>query len=606
MINIIYEKKYANGLIDYTDSEGNIIDYTDTKYTDEEEWYIDTTPEERRAYAAQRLETQRFLRESAARRGRMFDSPTLNPSPKERDFPSPPAPLPGGEGRSTPSPLRGTPTDASVSTVSPTLGGEFKQRQPLWGKYWAERELCLLAGDTGTGKTLLALNIAKQLAGGCVLGNDENVGKPRKVLYVDFELDREGFEIRLGNGENRGEVLSNLYWAGYNQKGVMPKTHSDACAWMLDTIQGYLQDTEAEVLIIDQPDRLHIAPQRWRELLFALKKLIAERGIAVMLIVNTKPRNYARPMELSHINNYAILGLAADCIVGIGMNYNDWLTRYIKPFKLKNRALNRSEALEGFVIDGQGGFPPARERDFDEEEYTPSPLRGTPTDASVSTVSPTLGGEIPSPPAPLPMGEGSFYTPSPSTNVLGTPPPEVSGAGESFSPVLQGEILQIILTVARDEEDFLKPTKTKIKEQKMIAAEKMRKCGLPVDHIAIELDLPECIVKRWVRGIKVISGEGRGVLSFHPSPSPPPRERGFDDDEYTPSPSANALGTPPWQGESLYIVYDKPEELSDEEWAVCVNNPASVYYDEFAYNPYLIERERREMGRENRLGVRVE
>ncbi|UPT65607.1 MAG: hypothetical protein M0D57_13815 [Sphingobacteriales bacterium JAD_PAG50586_3] len=34
---------------------------------------------------------------------------------------------------------------------------------------------------------------------------------------------------------------------------------------------------------------------------------------------------------------------------------------------------------------------------------------------------------------------------------------------------------------------------------------------------------------------------------------------------------------------------EKPDSLTDEEWAVCVNNPESVNYDAFAFNPYLPE-----------------
>ncbi|UPT68605.1 MAG: hypothetical protein M0D57_08280 [Sphingobacteriales bacterium JAD_PAG50586_3] len=66
----------------------------------------------------------------------------------------------------------------------------------------------------------------------------------------------------------------------------------------------------------------------------------------------------------------------------------------------------------------------------------------------------------------------------------------------------RGFILQIFLTAAMDEEAYLKPSKTKIREQKMIAAESMRKDGMLIDNIAIELDVPEGTVKRWVAGVE--------------------------------------------------------------------------------------------------------
>jgi hypothetical protein len=184
------------------------------------------------------------------------------------------------------------------------------------------------------------------------------VGKPRTVLYVDFELDNESFYARCADDEN----LDNLYWAGYNSQGAMPHNLSDACDWMLTTIDGYLKETDAEVLIIDQPDRLHINPQRWRDLMFTLKRLIATRGIAILVVVNTKPRNYSKPMELSHIYNHRILRPVADSVVGIGANYADYFTRYLKTFKLRNRGLNRNCKPDSFSI-------------FDEEETGGSKLQ---------------------------------------------------------------------------------------------------------------------------------------------------------------------------------------------------------------------------------------
>ncbi|UPT68603.1 MAG: AAA family ATPase [Sphingobacteriales bacterium JAD_PAG50586_3] len=131
----------------------------------------------------------------------------------------------------------------------------------MWGNYWSERELCIVAGDTGVGKTVLALHIAKALAGGCVVGVEDNVGRPRKVLYVDFELDREGFYLRYGNDD----TLEHLYWAGYNQSGSMPGHVDNACEWMLDSIKAYIKEYGIEAVIIDQPDRLRLSPKQWQD-----------------------------------------------------------------------------------------------------------------------------------------------------------------------------------------------------------------------------------------------------------------------------------------------------------------------------------------------------
>jgi AAA domain len=324
------ERKDANGVVYYTDLEGNRIEPV-IEYNTEEQWFIDTTAGERAAYY---LERQKVREEYLVEKDRwnrvLLLKEHFTPLPLN-DHPLPPPKLGGG--------------------FAAELGGGSAaklKRQPLWGNYWAERELCVLAGDTGAGKTTLALQVAKHLAGGCVLGDEDNVGKPRQVLYVDFELDSEGFYARYGDD---ADTLLNLHWAGYNRNSRMPNQKGDICEWMLDNLKEYIKQTNAEVLIIDQPDRLHINPALWKKLLDMLHVFVREQKLAVMLVLNTKPRNYARPLELNHIYQHKTLALVADSIVAVAADYNNHYNRYIKQFKNRNRALILNAPKEVFSIE---------------------------------------------------------------------------------------------------------------------------------------------------------------------------------------------------------------------------------------------------------------
>jgi hypothetical protein len=596
-INIIVERKYANGIKYYTDGDGNPIDYEE-KYDPEVQYYIDTTAEERAEAEVRRLETQAYMRDYYSKRQQMFvvKNPPMTtyvswqaPAPFPRgegscNQPALQAPLLKKEGCYTPSPLRGTP---------PTLGGEFA-RQPLWGSYWAERELCVVAGDTGVGKTLLALQVAKALAGGRVLGVEDNIGRPRKVLYLDFELDAEALYERFGVDD----TLEHLYWAGYNKSGKRPSHLEDAGAWMLTTLKDCITEYSIDAIIIDQPDRLRLTPQKWDELLMRLKDITRIDKVAIMLIVNTKPRNFNRPLELSHIYNHRTLSFDADSIVAIGADYKHGAQRYIKPLKNKNRALWRNGDLEGFWIVEPGMDSPLE----GEEDYTPSALCATP---------PTLGGEFdgdlnrtpPSaerghPQTSLPPSGYSLQRETANSHPSLNPSPKVEG--------LERFILQIFLTAACPEEDYLRPSKTRLREQKMIAAESMRKDEMPIDDIAIELGVPEGTVKRWVAGI-------RGARGYKKTSLPPSgdsltegdRPRTAHDDRdisegeelRNPSPS-HSEGTPTDAAVSTnsFKKGDLLPRVLPVDWEYSVNNPDSPNYDPFAYNPYLIENEQREMG----------
>ena len=61
---------------------------------------------------------------------------------------------------------------------------ELVDPEPLWKTFWFDGEICCLFADTGAGKSVLAVQIAKGLA--------EN----KKVLYYDFELSEKQLEMR--------------------------------------------------------------------------------------------------------------------------------------------------------------------------------------------------------------------------------------------------------------------------------------------------------------------------------------------------------------------------------------------------------------------------
>lgn len=65
-----------------------------------------------------------------------------------------------------------------------TESRELADPLPLWKNFWYEGEICCLFGDTGTGKSILTVQIAKEIA------------ESKKILYFDFELSEKQFEMR--------------------------------------------------------------------------------------------------------------------------------------------------------------------------------------------------------------------------------------------------------------------------------------------------------------------------------------------------------------------------------------------------------------------------
>lgn len=70
-----------------------------------------------------------------------------------------------------------------------TESRELADPLPLWKNFWYEGEICCLFGDTGTGKSILAVQIAKDIA------------ESKKILYFDFELSEKQFEMRYKSSD---------------------------------------------------------------------------------------------------------------------------------------------------------------------------------------------------------------------------------------------------------------------------------------------------------------------------------------------------------------------------------------------------------------------
>jgi hypothetical protein len=84
----------------------------------------------------------------------------------------------------------------------------------LFFDLWREGDFCIFFGDSGLGKSLLAVQIAEALAKGRIYNeptdNDLTVTKPVPILYLDAELSAKQFELRY-SVEQHDKSLINHY-----------------------------------------------------------------------------------------------------------------------------------------------------------------------------------------------------------------------------------------------------------------------------------------------------------------------------------------------------------------------------------------------------------
>lgn len=228
--------------------------------------------------------------------------------------------------------------------------GKPLKAPPIWRNYWSEGELCVLAGDTGAGKSLLSITLAKEIAKGC----DEIA--PRKVLYIGHDYDTRGFAERYG--ERDAEADSNFFFALFNQGeyGIYKK-YVEVREWLLEGLVSLLDQTQAKLLIFDQPDRLNLSNVQWIDFLNVVEKLRRERDLSVLLVVSTRTRNTGRAVELYHAYKHQLTTTFADSVVAVCRSQRLPQERYIKHLKCKNRLPATLGVVEVFhIIDTDDNY----------------------------------------------------------------------------------------------------------------------------------------------------------------------------------------------------------------------------------------------------------
>lgn len=81
----------------------------------------------------------------------------------------------------------------TAMTANQTLEAAKKLPNPrkLWKEFWYENEVCCLFADTNVGKSVLAVQIANEIA------------KTDTVLYYDFELGEKQFQMRYTDPQSQ-------------------------------------------------------------------------------------------------------------------------------------------------------------------------------------------------------------------------------------------------------------------------------------------------------------------------------------------------------------------------------------------------------------------
>lgn len=238
--------------------------------------------------------------------------------------------------------------------------------KPLWQNILNENEIAIGAGETGVGKSIVAVNILEDIA-----------RSGRKVLYYDFELSKKQFEDRY-----KGYIFSeNFFFADWEPDPDQPDINFN-----FDTIKADIEETGIDIVCIDNITALSLKntvdPDAALEVMRGLKWLQKHSKLTVLVLAHVPKRHQTNPMSINDLAGSKLLANFADSVFFVNFSKLGDNVRYIKHVKTRTPKLCSTfsvmleKGIDGMVRAKFDGF-------ISESEH----LTGQPLDARIITTA---------------------------------------------------------------------------------------------------------------------------------------------------------------------------------------------------------------------------
>ena len=240
----------------------------------------------------------------------------------------------------------------------------------LFDSFWYEGELCFFFSDTGSGKTILAVQIAQSIASGKSIHEDIKMTAPKqKVLLCEFELSTKQFESRYKNkltGE-RYDLSEDIYRVEIDLSNFDFKNNLEEA--VINEIRVLLLNTGIKVVIIDNITFITDTNKFDQAIKFMQKmnRLKRELNLSILVLGHTPKRNIMEPITQNSMTGSKKLMDLSDSSFTIGKSSKGENQRYLKQIKVRQDAFKYGvdnvlgceiEKLNGFLSFQMVGYSP--------------------------------------------------------------------------------------------------------------------------------------------------------------------------------------------------------------------------------------------------------
>lgn len=208
-------------------------------------------------------------------------------------------------------------------------------KRELFGSFWKERELAILVGATGSGKSLLAVQIAAAISEGREVGGFGCKAGAQPVLYLDFENGIEDHTERAADYD----FAHNLLRVSFNGDA----SPEEFASQVVPEIRSLCVQTGARAVIIDNISWLFAdlnvktdIHQASGALLKNLNLLRQSEGIAVLVVAHTNKDKGFTPFSLADVSGSSNITRYAERVFALARSYRDDKERYLKVLKARS------------------------------------------------------------------------------------------------------------------------------------------------------------------------------------------------------------------------------------------------------------------------------
>ncbi len=211
----------------------------------------------------------------------------------------------------------------SVSSINNFLekGKQMDEPRQLVNRIVVEHEATFLFGDTGIGKTILAIQMACLMA---MLG--------KKVLYVNFELSEQQLAMRYP----KKVFPETFYIANIDYSRMHDVTEQ---SHILEEIQRLALERGIDVVVIDNFTNLCINSKEGSEagnIMLQLLSLRRTHNWTMLILAHVPKRKPGDPLTLNDLAGSKILSNLADNVIGLNKSKKDKDLRYIIQLKYRS------------------------------------------------------------------------------------------------------------------------------------------------------------------------------------------------------------------------------------------------------------------------------